>query len=355
MCCFACGQEVRLTLRSTYNINTLNRVGINSTGQKIAKLGIIDDEIITIPFFASQRIDTTLAPLDTQIDSSNVQTISAASLGGEIDAYFGAWIDINTPSKKYFPDRILDLSKLDGPFVNMGPLLSIQELVRSQHQCLLAEISFDPDPITAHNDDPSNNDKLAERNLSFIPVPNPGLAESRRAPQVFEIRPTPTFLARQQKNDELMIQWGTCPPETTTSIYIPAMSARQIIRLADAMYSQHRLSASDAWEITCPADGLTFIPVPVEIDAKQFAALITLELPLGVRKGQMFRIVVKQLTNDFVTHYPVQNPERVRALEQVIQIPSRAQQSSALDTVSTHPNRQLAKKNKEMPQAEYRL
>ncbi|KAH6699678.1 hypothetical protein BKA61DRAFT_661853 [Leptodontidium sp. MPI-SDFR-AT-0119] len=288
-------------LNATFNTNTLNRFGINADGEKIAKLGVVGDEIITIPFFAQKRIDTSTLKMDTQTDPANVQKIDAAISGGEVDAYFGAWIDINTPSHKYFPDRILDNSKIDGPFVGVGNLLAVQDMVRSQHQCILAEISFDPDPITATNADPSNNDKLAQRNLSFIPVPNPGLVESRRAPQVFEIRPTPAPLAKNLQHDELLIEWGHLPTGTTAQIYAPAVAAKQIISLADSIYGHHLLSLADESTIETPAEGNTFIPVPPGVDAKQFAALITLEFPLGIKRGQSFTVIVKQLTTDSYT------------------------------------------------------
>ena len=89
----------------------------------------------------------------------------------------------------------------DGPFNAFNPLVSVQQLVRSQHQCLLAEIAFDPDPIPA-GADPSTSDKLAQRNLAFVPVPNPGVDPSRIAPQTLEIRPSPQVLKKDGRPDD---------------------------------------------------------------------------------------------------------------------------------------------------------
>lgn len=72
---------------------------------------------------------------------------------------------------------------------------SIQRaIIRSPYQCLIAEIAFDPVAIPA-GVDPSTTDKLAQRNLAFVSIPNPGQDGSRRAPQPFEMRPTPEIKA----------------------------------------------------------------------------------------------------------------------------------------------------------------
>jgi hypothetical protein len=183
----------------------------------------------------------------------------------------------------------------DGPFINMGPLLSIEELVRSEHQCLLAEISFDPDPIPS-TADPSTSDKLAQRNLTFVNVPNPGFAASRRAPQTFEVRPTPILLPTALGNDELMIEWGNTPTGSLANIYLPAVPASQIIDMANQIYSDHRLKQVEANTIQCPTGGVTYIPIP-KAAGPNFASLLTIDLPDTVKKGQVYDISVKQITS----------------------------------------------------------
>src|SRR4029077_9710474 len=129
----------------------------------------------------------------------------------------------------------------DGPFTGMGTLLPIQQLVRSAHQCLIAEISFDLVPVNT-NADPSTSDKLAQRNLTFVNVPNPGLIDSRRAPQTFEMRPNPPQFPPELSPDELMLEWGHLPSGATASIYLPAADADEILGLAGQLYDAHRLS-----------------------------------------------------------------------------------------------------------------
>ena len=271
---------------------------INTAGQKIPALGVRGDEIVTIPFFATRRVDTSAVSMNTQTDDPNRRlTVTPDAGGGEIGLYYGCWLDINQPNDALFPSRMvggIPANLPDGPFQNMGALLSVQQLVRSQHQCLIAEIAFDPDVIPP-NADPSTSDKLAQRNLTFVNVPNPGVLASRRAPQTFEVRPTAAVLPPGVKHDELMIEWGNVPAGTKASIYLPACSSADIIRIAEQTYTSHRLSVVDVGTIGCETGGVTYIPIPPG-QGENFAGLLTVDLPAGIKKGQSYDIVVKQVT-----------------------------------------------------------
>ncbi len=281
---------------ATYDNQTLYRSGTNASGQKIALLGVRGPEIMTIPFFATPRIDTSTASMTSQTDAPNVQPINASAIGGEVDAYYGAWLDINQPTDLLFPSRLvgpIPANLPDGPFNGMGALLPIQQLVRSVHQCLIAEISFDPDPIPT-SADPSTSDKLAQRNLAFVAVANPGLLDSRRAPQTFEVRLTPRALPQEFQPDELMVLWGAVPNGTEADIYLPQADADEILHLAAQMYASHRLTKADAHTIRCQATGVTFVPLPR--GNGNLTGLLTVDFPQGVREGQVHHIVVRQLT-----------------------------------------------------------
>jgi hypothetical protein len=182
----------------------------------------------------------------------------------------------------------------DGPFTGMGPLLPIQRLVRSAHQGLIAEIAFDPVPVRPGTD-PSTSDKLAPRNLTFVNVPNPGLTESRWAPQTFEARPTPPVYPPEFPPDELMFEWGNIPDGTTVSVFLPSASADDILGLADDLYGTHLLTKVDDHTIGCTAGGVTYMPVPRGVDPN-FAGLLTVELPAGIHDGDVHDVTVRQLT-----------------------------------------------------------
>ncbi|HEY6489852.1 MAG: kelch repeat-containing protein [Terracidiphilus sp.] len=279
---------------AVYDPNTTYASRTNGAGEKIPVLGVQNDQIVTMPFFATPRINAGTASMTTQTDAPNVQPVIAPDpLGAEVHTFYGCWLDINQPGSLQFPELVL--GDAAGPFTSDGPRLSIQSFAKSAHQCLIAEISYDPDPITI-GADPSDTGKLAQRNLAFVNVPNPGLTLSRVVPQTFEIRPSPAVLLSDGKPDELMIQWVNVPHGSTASIYLPDVSSKQVLDWASRLYLTHRLTATDAHTIQMPIGGVSWIPVP-QGSTVNYAGLLSIELPAGIKKGQEFKAVVRQITS----------------------------------------------------------
>ena len=80
--------------------------------------------------------------------------------GGEVThAYFGCWLDVNHKAGQF--DASPSSGSPDGPFSSPKPICSF---IRNAHQCLVAEISYDPIAIEL-GANPGDNDKLAQRNL----------------------------------------------------------------------------------------------------------------------------------------------------------------------------------------------
>jgi hypothetical protein len=260
-------------------------------------LGRQGDEIATIPFFAVPRVNSTAVSMTTQTDAPNVRTIAHDTLGLETVAYFGCWLDINQPNDLRFPARLIGTTPgnlPDGPFVGAGPLLSIQQHIRSLHQCLIAEINLNGQTIPG-SADPSTSDKLAQRNLAILGVPNPGVVNSRIAPQTLQIRPTPAA-PLDGRPDELMIDWGTVPGGTQAELYLPTVDADAVIAWAQRMYVSNRLAKVDTHTLRCAAGGVTFLPIPGGGGAVDHVGLLSIELPPTVRKGQRHSVRVRQLT-----------------------------------------------------------
>jgi hypothetical protein len=254
-----------------------------------------NDEVVTLPFFAVDRVNLAgPADLTTQApDVPNVQTITPQT-AVEVDTYYGCWLDLNQPNP-LFPQfvKATDFDNSTGYFGTSGfDLQSINTaFTRAPHECLVAEIAFDDVPIP-HNADTSTSDKLAQRNLAYIDGPNPGVPGSRRMPHPFQVQASS---AATQHVDELMITWGTTPAGSTASIYLPGASASDIVALADAMYPYHTLSIRDPYTITTPTGMMTFVPIPR--GAGLIAGLLTVDLPAGIRHGDLHSIVVRQLTD----------------------------------------------------------
>ena len=271
----------------------------NPGGNVIPLLGIIGGEAVTFPCFAAPRINSAMDPMTTQPDPANVQTIPPNAGGNEIVRYFGCWLDINQ-TQPQFP---VNPSPLDGPWGSGRQ--SVQEHVRNEHQCLVAEIAFDPTPIppSAY---PSTSDKLAQRNLAIVQSANPGDFASHRVPHTFEIKPTRINReAEDELPDELMIDWGNTPVGCLATLYISGVNTNEIMELAAKNYHTHGLLRIDAQTLQCETGGMTYIPIP-RGEGSNFPAMLTIDLPAGVKKGQVFTVVVHQVTNavrrEILTH-----------------------------------------------------
>jgi hypothetical protein len=289
---------------TTYDPTTTYR-SYKSGTTVVPVLGVQGDEIVTIPFFASPRVDVSQA-LSGQPDPKNIHTINPDPLGAVVDTYYGCWLDINQPTDLRFPDRMVANTPADyeyGPYSSFNNLVSILQLVRSQHQCLVCEVSFDPDPITV-GDDPSDTDKLAQRNLAFVSSANPGIDPSRLIPQTFELKPSSVNLKLDQKPDELVIDWGNVPHGSVAQIYLPGSTAAAILAWAGKLYTTHNLKAADSHTIEVNAGGTTYMPIP-KGGPVNLAGLLSIQLPAGVKKGDDYEVVVRQITSDDYQSPPI--------------------------------------------------
>jgi hypothetical protein len=267
--------------------------------------GVLGGEYVTIPCFAAPRqaADQAGAPNSLpslQQDTANDKPLAAT--GGPVhDVFYGALLDINQSAAVYPSGGTVPAGNADGPWppstgVALEPVSAA--FIRGEHQCLMAEIAFDPVPITAGTQ-PWNSDKLAQRNLSWSTVANPGLNLSRTALETFEVRPTPVSRL-DVPPDEIVIEWNDVPAGEQAQLYLPAVDADAVLATASRLYPTHRLTRVDANTIGCETGGVTYIPLaPGTGDGTNFAGLMSIGLPAGIRRGQLYHVVVRQLTNAF--------------------------------------------------------
>jgi len=284
---FAPGTTYR---RSTQGTTVIPLLGLSGGG-----------DLLSIPCFAESRIDSATAALTAQTDPSNVKpTMAASPPGSETIAYFGAWLDINQ-TQPQFPSKP---SPADGPWSSGRK--TVQELIKNAHQCLVAEIAYDPDPI-ANGATPGGSDKLAQRNLSIVSSANPGDPASHRIPNVFELWPVPTTPRGARTSDELLIDWGNVPAGTKATIYIPEIDAAQIVALARGRGRASAIAQVDGQTITLPTGGIGYVPLPPGA-IFGLTGLLTLDLPETVKKGEHYSVVVRQVTDAAPQRVP-QPPE----------------------------------------------
>lgn len=234
----------------------------------------------TIPFFATGNLG---ANTDYNTGGINNKDITL-DIGDYKWAYFGCFLNV------------YDQNNL----INGQP---IQAVLNGTHHCLVAEIASDEAPIlnsSAVTLSPENSDKLAQRNLQLTGSDNPGGAASHRIPQTFDVRASLPLadLPRSLLNypDELMIDWGNTPVNSTAHIYWPQVNATDVLALASKLYGHHRLAATDPHTIECSVTGgVTYVPVPPGA-GESFAGLLTIDLPTTVVTGQEFNVVVRRIT-----------------------------------------------------------
>ncbi len=99
---------------------------------------------------------------------------------------------------------------------------------------------------------------------------------------------------RGKQYDELVIKWNDLPRDTKVSFYFPEWNADEVIQLANSLRNNpFPLVKLDANTIGCSVSEITYLPVPAAGD-NPYAGLLTLQLPLGVKTGQIYKIDVQQ-------------------------------------------------------------
>lgn len=225
------------------------------------------------PFFATGGI---MGDYLTSVGPVNNFALTVGP-SGDTSAYFGCHLDVFNPTNN---------SRYPGT-----------------HHCIVAQIAYDDAPIVNANGitlGPENCDKLAQRNLQITKSGNPGGADAHRIPQTFDTRPsTPTAMplsVLQGYPDELMIEWGKVPLGSKATIYWPAVDALEVVRLAMRLHSTDQLTIVDPHTIQCSVNAaVSYLPIPFGTGAK-FAGLFTIDLPVGVRAGQEFDVLVRRIS-----------------------------------------------------------
>jgi hypothetical protein len=174
--------DVRATFRlfrwGVANVEFDNTLAYRSAPSGVGLLGRTStNELASIPFFAAPRVATS-ADMSTQTDPKNLFSFGATG-GGEATSFFGAYLDINQTAVR-FPATFVN----DGPFG--GALQSIRTLMVGNHQCMVVEVIYAPDP-TDNGATPGTSDNLSQRNLLIVQTANPGDEMTRTVQHAFDI------------------------------------------------------------------------------------------------------------------------------------------------------------------------
>ena len=287
-------------------------------------LGSIDGEVASIPYFAVGRIDSVNQSMTAQpVDMTNVQTINAVA-GKENVMFFGVWLDFNQPTNR-FPFNPVG----NGGFG--GAAQPIAALINGLHQCLVAEIFFQPgtgpDPIPS-GANPATSDRLSQRNLSIDNSGNPGWPQTHTVAHSFMLKPSaplpgakaqipappapqvvaklasrskassklaapqarvaaPAAIVERHALDELLIRWNAVPRNAEATLYFPEWSADTLLQLAALRQHPNVLTKIDEHTIKIALADVTYVPIPGGT-TQGSPGLVTLTLPDSVRTGQVF-------------------------------------------------------------------
>ena len=290
-----------------------NRVYRNSGGgpDTVPLLGRGGDEVASIPFFLGPRVETRSG--FTGADAMSSQPLAAdyefqdiaPTAGAEVTAYFACWLDINQPEVDRFP---LTPGTSDGPW-SADSCQPIQEFFRSPHQCLVAEVYFEPDATVA-GATPGTSDNLSQRNLALLHADNPGAPGSHHVLHPFEVKPSlfvmPAISAESELGaavigqrkfgpDELIINWGNLPRDSEVTLYFSNVDTADIAQLA-ALFrrSPAPFRVVDDRTLRFTVANHTWVPIPGGTGVN-IPALLSVRLPDSIVSGQRFRISIHQV------------------------------------------------------------
>jgi hypothetical protein len=309
-------------------------------GTPIALLGRTGGgaEIVSIPCFAAPRLETRDAmggvSMTTQPDPANVQTFAISPAGGETIRYFGALLDINSDTPRYpaAPSG-------DGPFP-IGECVSIRNIIRGQHQCMVAEVFLGSDP-TDPASTPATSDHLAQRNLLIIETANPGIDNiTHTAQHSFDI----VLLNRDQKTaivnrrridrisqvpmrnlpneaanvtaavppaasstfgdpagsvrypgfDELVFLWNNLPTTSKVEVYLPFLTAEYPWLVRELRRAPRTVRVADGNTLSLAVQGVSYLPIP-NIGLERLPGLLTVTLPDGIKAGEVYTVDVMHM------------------------------------------------------------
>lgn len=291
-------------------------------------LGRQGSAITSIPFFAEPRVDATAASMTTQLDPLNRRTLAPMGANESV-GFFGCWLDFNQTTPR-FP--LNPTPGDDGPFPASG-LLSIQQLVRGRHQCLVAEVFFEADPIPA-GATPGSSDNLSQRNLAIEESANPGNALTRTVQHSFELKPSRGALGGWERpvaqqaltlvdegrsrspSDELLIRWRNLPRDAEVTLYFPDVDLDAVLRAAAARGGPPRYERVDQYTVRCLVGDISFLPIPGGRTVN-IPGLLTVALPAGITKGEVFSISLQQysgVTRQILGSFQLTIPVRTESL-----------------------------------------
>ena len=141
---------------------------------------------------------------------------------------------------------------------------------------------------------------VPKEQLDLLQFAAGGPAELRGSPSAIMRRDARDASSRRVWPEHLpdVLDWGNVPAGSLATLYLPGLNVRQILDWAISLYGSTRFKAVDDHTLQCNAEGVSYLPVPPGKGTNyNYVGLLNLDLPAGVKKGQVFKLVVRQVTN----------------------------------------------------------
>lgn len=312
------------TVGTSFNYNTgtvYRRIGNGTTA--VPQFGQVNGRTVSVPYFAAARGGDNLATTDP----FNVHSFPGQG-SNEVVRFFGCWLDFNQRD-------------------------DLRQLIRGEHQCLVAELHYPPRPIGS-GASPGDSDALSQRNLAIVASDNPGAIAGHVVQHTFELLPIsgggerevqtqqvlrgaasvdghqdhehdqavthdaafeldptrglidaelPFMNLAVQANvaavsprlfSELMIRWGNLPRDAVATIYLPDIDMENWLQRAVQRPGQGAFELVDQNTVRCIVGEVTFLPVPVDVSGT-LPGLLSIQMPSTVKVGQRFKITGHQI------------------------------------------------------------
>lgn len=122
-----------------------------------------------------------------------------------------------------------------------------------------------------------------------------GAQAARTVREAFPVIFHPTrWQQTAQVMDELMIHWHNLPAQSVVRMFLPGMDAEELASLRNARHAPRTVRPEGGSVLRLDVAGVTYLPIPPVVGERQ-AAVLTIELPDGVKAGQRFVVDVVQL------------------------------------------------------------
>lgn len=116
----------------------------------------------------------------------------------------------------------------------------------------------------------------------------------REFPFVFD---SAAWTDRNDLFDELLIRWNDLPRDSSATLYFPGINCEHIVNLRNLRHAPGGVRLQGSHTLQVDVGGITYIPIPAGQNAR-IPAMITIDLPERVRKGQRWTVDVLQLRGE---------------------------------------------------------